>query len=99
MPQENTTAVVQRYLSELTGEAPAEPVIRSLLDRAVLRLQRLCATLLHHDYPRLTRPPLNLETDDFSIPWLSDCSRPCARPVPGPSGNSSPSPASTSGGS
>ena len=56
---------MQRYLGELTGEAPAEPVIRILLDRAVLRLQRLCATLLHHDYPRLTRPPLNLQTDEL----------------------------------
>ena len=65
MPEENTTAIVQRYLGELTGEAPAEPVIRILLDRAVLRLQRLCATLLHHDYPRLTRPPLNLQTDEL----------------------------------
>jgi RNA polymerase sigma factor (sigma-70 family) len=65
VPETNTTAIVQRYLGELTGEAPAEPVIRILLDRAVFRLQRLCATLLHHDYPRLTRPPLNLETDEL----------------------------------
>ncbi len=65
MPETNTTAIVQRYLGELTGEAPAEPVIRILLDRAVFRLQRLCATLLHHDYPRLTRPPLNLQTDEL----------------------------------
>ena len=60
MPEESTTAIVQRYLGELTGEAPSEPVIRMLLDRAVLRLHRLCAILLHHDYRRLTRPPLNL---------------------------------------
>ena len=65
MPEESTTAIVQQYLSELTGEAPSEPVIRMLLDRAVLRLQRLCATLLHHDYPRLTHPPLNLQTDEL----------------------------------
>jgi RNA polymerase sigma-70 factor (ECF subfamily) len=65
MPEENTTAVVQRYLDELTGAAPAEPVVRPLLDRAFLRLQRLCATLLHHDYPRLTHPPLNLHTDEL----------------------------------
>ena len=50
MPEENTTAIVQRYLGELTGEAPAEPVVRVLLGRAVPRLQRFCATLLHHDY-------------------------------------------------
>jgi RNA polymerase sigma-70 factor (ECF subfamily) len=65
VPEENTTAIVQRYLGELTGAAPSEPVIRMLLDRAVLRLQRLCAMLLHHDYPRLTRPPLNLHTDEL----------------------------------
>ena len=65
MPEESTTAIVQRYLGELTGEAPSEPVVRMLLDRAVLRLQRLCAILLHHDYPRLTRPPLNLQTDEL----------------------------------
>ena len=65
MPEESTTAIVQRYLDELTGEAPAEPVVRPLLDRAFLRLQRLCATLLYHDYPRLTHPPLNLQTDEL----------------------------------
>ncbi len=65
MPETSTTAIVQRYLGELTGEAPSEPVIRILLDRAVFRLQRLCAMLLHHDYPRLTRPPLNLQTDEL----------------------------------
>jgi RNA polymerase sigma-70 factor (ECF subfamily) len=36
-----------------------------LLDRAVVRLERLCAILLHHDYPRLTHPPLNLQTDEL----------------------------------
>jgi RNA polymerase sigma-70 factor (ECF subfamily) len=65
MSEENTTAIVQRYLDGLTGEAPAEPVIQALLGRAVLRLQRLCATLLYPDYPRLTRPPLNLHTDEL----------------------------------
>src|SRR5262252_8743173 len=65
MPEENTTVIVQRYLDELTGEAPAEPVVRPLLDRAFLRLQRFCATLLYHDYPRLTHPPLNLQTDEL----------------------------------
>jgi RNA polymerase sigma factor (sigma-70 family) len=64
MPEE-TTAIVQRYLDELTGEAPAQPVVRLLLDRAFLRLQRLCTALLYHDYPRLTRPPLNLQSDEL----------------------------------
>lgn len=65
MPDDNTTAIVQRYLGELTGESPVEPIIRQLLDRAVLRLQKLCATLLHRDYPRLTRSPLHLQTDEL----------------------------------
>jgi RNA polymerase sigma-70 factor (ECF subfamily) len=65
MPEENTTAIVQRYLDELIGEAPAESVVRPLLDRAFVRLQLLCATLLYHDYPRLTHPPLNLQTDEL----------------------------------
>jgi RNA polymerase sigma-70 factor (ECF subfamily) len=65
MPEEDTTVIVQRCLAELTAEAAAEPVVRVLLDRAFLRLQRLCATLLLHDYPRLTHPPLNLQTDEL----------------------------------
>ena len=65
MPEESTTAIVQRYLGELTGEAPADPVVRVLLGQAVIRLRRLCATLLYHDYPRLTHPPLNLQTDEL----------------------------------
>ena len=40
MDEEHTTAVVQRYLDELGGDAPAESAIRALLDRAVRRLHR-----------------------------------------------------------
>jgi RNA polymerase sigma-70 factor (ECF subfamily) len=65
MDDNHTTAVVQRYLDELAGDAPAEPVVRALLDRAVRRLHQLCATLLHRSYPRLTRPPLNLRSDEM----------------------------------
>src|SRR5690349_582806 len=65
MPDERTTAVVQCYLDELAGDTPAEPVVRALLDRAVCRLHRLCTTLLHRSYPRLTRPPLNLQADEM----------------------------------
>src|SRR5215468_2338465 len=65
MPEGNTTVVVQRYLDALGGEAPAEPIIRSLLDQAVCRLHQLCATLLHRKFPRLARPPLNLQTDEL----------------------------------
>src|SRR3954447_22561586 len=65
MADDHTTAVVQRYLDELAGDAPAEPVVRALLDRAVRRLHQLCATLLYRGYPRLTRPPLNLQVDEM----------------------------------
>src|SRR5580704_7574802 len=65
MDDEHTTAVVQRYLDDLAGDLPAEPVIRALLDRAVRRLHQLCATLLYRSYPRLTRPPLNLQTEEM----------------------------------
>jgi RNA polymerase sigma-70 factor (ECF subfamily) len=65
MSEEHTTAVVQRYLDELAGDSPAEPIVRDLLDRAVRRLHLLCATLLHRSYPRLARPPLNLQADEL----------------------------------
>src|SRR5690349_9933214 len=65
MDEERTTVVVQRYLDELAGGSPAEPVIRALLDRAVRRLGQLCAVLLHRSYPRLARPPLNLQADEI----------------------------------
>jgi len=62
--EEQTTAVVQRYLDELDGDSSAE-LVRALLDRAVRRLHHLCASLLHRSYPRLTRPPLNLHSDEM----------------------------------
>jgi RNA polymerase sigma-70 factor (ECF subfamily) len=65
MNDERTTAVVQRYLDELAGDSPAEPVVRALLDRAVRRLHMLCATMLNRRYPRLTQPPLNLQADEL----------------------------------
>jgi RNA polymerase sigma-70 factor (ECF subfamily) len=65
MNQERTTADVQRYLDELGENAPAEPVVRALLDRAVRRLYLLCATLLYRSYARLAQPPLNLQADDL----------------------------------
>jgi RNA polymerase sigma-70 factor (ECF subfamily) len=65
MNEERTTAVVQRYLNELAGDAPAEPIIRALLDRAARRLQLLCRNLLYRSYPRLGKPPVNLEPDEM----------------------------------
>jgi hypothetical protein len=47
MSEEQTTLAVQRYLDALAGDAPAEPIVRALLDRSVSRLQVLCANLLY----------------------------------------------------
>jgi RNA polymerase sigma factor (sigma-70 family) len=66
--EENTTVVVERYLNELAGvpgDAPAEPLIRTLLSSSVDRLHLLCATLLYRNYPRLTKPPMNLQTEEM----------------------------------
>ncbi len=65
MAEEQTTAVVQRYLDALAGDAPAEPIVRELMGRAVCRLRLLCSNLLYRSYPRLTLPPLNLQSDEM----------------------------------
>lgn len=65
MNKESTTAVVQRCLIALAGDDPVEPIIRDILGRSARRLERLCANMLHRQYPRLTRPPSNLETADM----------------------------------
>jgi RNA polymerase sigma factor (sigma-70 family) len=68
MAAENTTAVVQRYLDEWptpTDDSNTEQVVRALLDRSVRRLYGLCVSFLFKSYPRLTRPPLNLQADEL----------------------------------
>lgn len=65
MEELRTTTVIQCYLNELADGAPGEDVIRPLMDRSVQRLHQLCATLLYRSYPRLTRPPLNLRSDEM----------------------------------
>ena len=76
MDEASTTLAVQHYLDELAGGAPAEAgggrgvpphdqIVRALLDRAARRLHQLCASVLHRNYPRLTRPPLNLRADEI----------------------------------
>ena len=64
MDEAPTTVIIQRYLDALPGDA-AEPIVRELLERAVGRLRLLCATFLYKSYPRLTRPPVNLDTDEL----------------------------------
>jgi RNA polymerase sigma-70 factor (ECF subfamily) len=68
MDELRTTGAVQQYLDELAGiqgATAAEPVVSALLGRSVRRLHLLCATLLHRSYPRLTRPPANLQVEEM----------------------------------
>ena len=68
MDEGQTTIAVQRYLGELArldGAAQADPIIRALIDSSVTRLHLLCRALLLRSYPRLTRPPLNLQTEEM----------------------------------
>lgn len=68
MGESRTTIAVQQFLDELAGvgsDVPAEPIVRALLDRACGRLHGLCASLLHRSYPRLTRGPLNLRSEEM----------------------------------
>jgi RNA polymerase sigma factor (sigma-70 family) len=68
MNDTSTTLAVQQYLDELVGvagDSPAEPIVRELLARSVRRLELLCRKLLVRSYPRLTRPPLNLEPEEL----------------------------------
>jgi RNA polymerase sigma-70 factor (ECF subfamily) len=68
MDERATTVVVQGYLDSLAGmenDASAEPIIRALLARSVSRLRSLCQALLYRHYPRLTKGPTNLETDEL----------------------------------
>src|SRR5689334_4066644 len=65
MEEQPTTVVVQTYLDALAGDKPAEPIVRALLDRAVGRLRILCTNLLYRSYPRLTKPPVNLQPDEL----------------------------------
>jgi hypothetical protein len=65
MNEEPTTAAIQRYLDALPEDAAAEPIVCEPLERAATRLRMSCAALLCRGYPWLTRPPLNLETDEI----------------------------------
>jgi RNA polymerase sigma-70 factor (ECF subfamily) len=65
MHEEPTTVIIQRYLDALPGDTAAGPMVRELLERAAARLRVLCGAFLYKSYPRLARPPVNLETDDL----------------------------------
>jgi RNA polymerase sigma factor (sigma-70 family) len=67
MAEAHTTLAVQQYLDELVGlqgDTPAEPIIRALLGRAVRRLELVCRKFLYRSYPRLAKPPVNLEAEE-----------------------------------
>jgi RNA polymerase sigma-70 factor (ECF subfamily) len=65
MSERDTSAAVQRYLDELAGNSPAEPIVRALLDRVDRRLHLSCATVLYGGDPRLTQPLLNVQADEL----------------------------------
>ena len=59
---------MQRHLGQLAqleGSSPADPIIGALIDSSVSRLHVLCRTLLFRSYPRLARPPLNLQPEEL----------------------------------
>jgi RNA polymerase sigma-70 factor (ECF subfamily) len=62
---QTTTAAVQQILDAMAGDMPVDPIVRALLERAVRRLEMLCANMLYRSYPRLAQPPLNLRPDEL----------------------------------
>jgi tetratricopeptide (TPR) repeat protein len=70
----HTTAAIQGYLDELVrlkDRPPDDAVVRALLARATGRLHLLCTAMLLRSYPRLTRPPLNLRSEEMLTAWTS----------------------------
>ena len=68
MDSNSTTYIVQQYLDELaevSGDSDAGRVVSALLGRSARRLHLLCATMLHRSYPRLARPPLELQAEEM----------------------------------
>jgi RNA polymerase sigma-70 factor (ECF subfamily) len=68
MVEGQTTNAVQHYLGQLAqldGSAPADPIIRALIDSSASRLHLLCRALLVRSYPRLARPPHSLQSEEM----------------------------------
>jgi len=65
MVEDHTTVAVQRYLDQLAGDTTAEPIVRDVLARSARRLEILCGSLLRREYPRLMRPPMNLQQEEL----------------------------------
>jgi RNA polymerase sigma factor (sigma-70 family) len=68
MLPERTTEAINHFLNDMqdaSAGSAADPVIDALLTRAAKRLHMLCGSLLYRNYPRLTRPPLNLQSEEM----------------------------------
>jgi RNA polymerase sigma-70 factor (ECF subfamily) len=65
MVEDHTTVAVQRYLDQLAGDTTADPIVRDILARSARRLEILCGSLLRREYPRLMRPPMNLQQEEL----------------------------------
>ena len=66
--ENRTTIMVQHYLDKLAladEGADVGPVIAALLGRSAGRLQLLCNALLFRAYPRLTRGPIGLGSEEL----------------------------------
>jgi RNA polymerase sigma-70 factor (ECF subfamily) len=85
-------------LDALPEDTAAEPVIRELV-RAAGRLRLRCATLLYKSYPRLARPPVNLEADELCGGVVAGLLTALRRSGPRPCGGSSLWPTGTCAGS
>ncbi|HEX6813577.1 MAG TPA: sigma-70 family RNA polymerase sigma factor [Planctomycetota bacterium] len=56
---------MQGYLDAIARDPNPETEVRELLEQAVNRLHLLCGNLLRRSYPRLMRPPLNLQPEEM----------------------------------
>jgi RNA polymerase sigma-70 factor (ECF subfamily) len=65
MPEQCTTASVQRYLVALAGDEDPDPIVRALLARAANRLHGLCTNMLRRQYTRLARAPYNVQDEEM----------------------------------
>jgi RNA polymerase sigma factor (sigma-70 family) len=66
--QDRTTLFVQEHLKRLakiSTDENAHPVVRELIAGSANRLHVLCASILFRSYPRLTKPPLNLQPEEL----------------------------------
>ncbi len=68
MEKGETTASVQRRLDVLLNvraESAAGPLINELLGRSVERLHLICGRMLHQQYPRLLKGPVNFRSEEL----------------------------------